>query len=100
MGVQTEVEYTSTGVDPLRPQYTSIAVGSPVLKYSHTNVGTSPELEPTSLASSRQEPVTTYDATALEPPWLSSLEPPGLSVAVAVPSTTEVIFLAHLFVLF
>jgi hypothetical protein len=100
MGVQTEVEYTSTGVDPLRPQYTSIAIGSPVLEYSHTNVGTTPEPKPMSLALSPQEPVTTHHATALEPPRLPSPEPPALSVAVTEPNTTEVIPLARLFVPF
>lgn len=97
MGVQTEVEYASTGVDPLRPQYTSIAIGSPVLEYSHTNVGTSPEPEPMTLASSSQEPTTTQYPTASEPPRLLSPEPPAVSVPVAEHNATEVIFFARLY---
>lgn len=96
MGVQTEMEYTSTGVGPLRPQYASIAIGSPALKYSHTNVGTTPEPERMSLASSPQEPATTQRTTSLEPPRLPSPDPPAMSVAVTEPSTTEVIFLVRL----
>ena len=97
MGVQTEVEYTSTGVDPLRPQYASIAIGSPVLEYSHTYVGTTPEPEPMSLASSPQEPVTIQRTTTLEPPGLLSTEPTEASVPLPGPSTTEVIFITCLF---
>lgn len=91
MAVQTEVEYTSTGVDPLTPQYASIAVGSPILKYSHIDVGTTPISEPMSLASSPQEPATIQQTMGSEPPRLPSL-PPTSSVAVTEPSTSEVIF--------
>ena len=101
MGVQTEVEYTSTGVDPLRPHYVSIAIGSPVSKYSHANVGTTPESEPMSLASSPQVPASTQHTTGSEPPWLPLPESPAVSAAVTgEPSTTEVIFLYRLLYFF
>jgi hypothetical protein len=95
MAVQTELEYTSKGVDPLTPQYTSIAIGSPILKYSHIDVGTTPISEPMSLASSSQEPATTQPALISEHPRLPSLPPTEL-VAVTEPSMAEVIF-PHVF---
>jgi hypothetical protein len=91
MAVQTEVEYISTGVEPILPQYASIAVGSPVLKYSHTNVGTTPEPEPMSLVSSPPGPTTFQQNAALEPPPLPLPVPPKTAAAVAESSATEVI---------
>ena len=90
MAVQTELEYTSMGVGSLAPQYASIAVGSPVLKYSHTSIGTTPEPEPMSLASSPQEPATTQQITSLEVPRLPTPEPPIAQPAEVEPSTSEV----------
>ncbi|KAF9650909.1 hypothetical protein BDM02DRAFT_1220166 [Thelephora ganbajun] len=92
MAIQTEVEYTSTGVGPLPPQYMSIAIGSPVLEYAHINIGTTPEPEPMSLASSPQEPTTTQQATALETPRPPSSDPPTMPPMEIEPSTTEVNF--------
>ena len=92
MAVQTELEYTSTGVGTLPPQYTSIAVGSPVLEYSHINIGTTPEPEPMSLASSPQEPATTQQTTTLETPLLPIPEPPTTPPAETEPNATEVTF--------
>jgi hypothetical protein len=90
MAVQTEVEYASTGVGTLPPQHTSIAVGSPILKYSHVNVGTTPEPEPMSLASSPQEPAAAQQTTALESKQPSP-KPPTMPAAETGPGTTEVI---------
>lgn len=90
MAVQTEVEYTSTGVSTLPPQYTSLAVGSPILKYSHVNIGTTPEPEPMSLASSPQEPAATQQTVALESKQPSP-KPPTIPAAETGPGTTEVI---------
>jgi len=92
MAIQTELEYTSTGVDPLLPQYASIAVGSPVLEYSHTNIGTTPEPEPMSLASSPQEPTTTQQTATLEVPQTPPPNPPTTPPTETEPMTTEVTF--------
>jgi hypothetical protein len=92
MAIQTELEYTSTGVGPLPPQYASIGVGSPVLEYSHTNVGTTPEPEPMSLASSPQQPTTTPQTTTFEAPQAPSPKPPTVPPVETEPSTTEVTF--------
>ena len=91
MAIQTELEYTSTGVGSLPLQYASIAVGSPALEYTHTGIGTTPEPEPMSLASP-QEPITAQ-TTILEAPRLPTPEPPAAPHAETEPSTTEVTFL-------
>lgn len=94
MAIQTELEYTSTGVDPIPQQYVSIAVGSPVLEYSHINVGTTPEPEPEpmSLASSPQQPITTQQTTTLEVPQSPSPDPPAVPLVETELSTAEVTF--------
>ena len=91
MAIQTELEYTSTGVGSLPLQYASIAVGSPALEYTHTSIGTTPEPEPMSLASSSQEPATTQ-TTIFEVPRLPTPEPPAAPPAETEPNATEVTF--------
>jgi len=90
MAIQTELEYTSTGVDPLPSQYVSVAVGSPVLEYSHVNIGTTPEPEPMSLASSPQQPTATQEVANLETPQPPSPNPPAAPLTEIEPSATEV----------
>ena len=90
MAIQTELEYTSTGVDPLPSQHVSIAVGSPVLEYSHVNIGTTPEPEPMSLASSPQQPTTTQQIPILETPETPSPNPPVALPVETEPSANEV----------
>lgn len=92
MAIQTELEYTSTGVGSLPHQYVSIAVGSPVLEYSHINIGTTPEPEPMSLASSPQEPATTQQTITLEASTPPAPEPLIAPLAETGPSMTEVTF--------
>ena len=92
MAIQTELEYTSTGVGPLPSQYESIAVGSPILEYSHVNIGTTPEPEPMSLASSPQQPTTTQQVETLETPQPLSPNPPVVPPVETGPSTAEVKF--------
>ena len=92
MAIQTELEYTSTGVGPIPSQYESIAVGSPVLEYSHVNIGTTPEPEPMSLASSPQQPTTIQQVAILETPQPPSLDLPAAPPVETGPSTTEVNF--------
>jgi hypothetical protein len=99
MAVQTELEYTSTGVGSLPLQYASIAVGPPALKYTHTSIGTTPEPEPMPHASSPQEPVTTQQTTVLEAPRLPTPEPSAAPPAETEHGMTEVIFL-HMNALF
>lgn len=98
MAVQTESEYTSTGVGSPLLQYASIAIGSPTLEYTHTNIGTTPEPEPMLLPLSSQDPATTQTAI-LEAPRLPTPEFPAAPPAEAEPSTTEVTFF-HLRALF
>ena len=92
MAIQTELEYTSTGVGPLPPQYASIAVGSPLLEYSHVNIGTTPEPEPTPLTSPPQQPTTVRQTTALEALQSPSPKPPAVPLAEIEPSMAEVTF--------
>lgn len=90
MAIQTELEYISTGVGSLPPQYASIAVGSPILEYSHVNIGTTPEPEPMSLASSPQQPTVTQQTTTLEMPQSPPPNPPAVPPAEIEPSMAEV----------
>ena len=100
MAVQTEVEYASTGVDPILPQYASIAVGSPILRYSHINVGTTPEPESIPSTPSAQKPPNAQRTAASEPLPLPQPVPPMVSVVVAGHTMTGVIPLAYLLYLF
>jgi len=98
MAVQTELEYTSTGVGSPLLQHASIAVGSPALEYTHTSIGTTPEPELMPLPLPSQEPVATQ-TTILEAPRLPTPEPPAAPPVETEPSTTEVTFF-HLRALF
>jgi len=100
MAIQTELEYTSTGVGTIPPQYTSTGVGSPVLEYSHTNIGTTPEPEPMSLASSPPQPTIIQQTTVVEALKSPSPEPPTVAPVEPGPSTTEVAFFHRLALFF
>ena len=90
MAVQTELEYTSTGVGHLPPQYASTAVGSPALKYSHISIGTTPEPEPTSLVLSPQGPPTTQQTMVSGAPRTPTPKPLTVPSAEIEPGMGEV----------